>query len=315
MDALIDALGGERTFETTEDPWGRRVRVPIALLPNGDVCIETATTATGDAMTAGSHGVGLLIRRAAELIQGAARVLVAVGGTASTDGGTGVARALGWSFLDRDGGEVPSGGAGLRSITRIEPPDEPPEPQVIALCDVDAPLTGETGSARSFAPQKGASPEQVDDLESGLVNLADLVRSRFGLDLDKLPFAGAGGGIAGGLRVFLGAELRSGFSFVAEAMRLGDLVSAADFVITGEGRFDDQSLAGKAPVGVARVAHEQGIPCLGLFGELASAARVALTAGFSDVLSLRDAVGHRSQEEPSTLLTEATRLLLSRQPL
>lgn len=313
VDALLDALGGERRFETTVDPWGNRSRAGIAVLADGDVCIETATSRAGDPMSADSHGVGLLMRRAADLVDGTGRLLVAVGGTASTDGGTGLARALGWSFLGAEGREVPRGGAGLERIARIEPPDDRWHVDVVALCDVDAPMTGERGSAHSFAPQKGASSEQVEVLERGLLNLASVVRSRLGVDLEEVPFAGAGGGIAAGLRLFTEAQLCSGFDLVSGSMRLRDLISSSDFVLTGEGRFDEQSLAGKAPVGVARVAHELGTPCLGLFGKLALPVHVALTAGFSDVLSLSDTFG--SQGEPSTLLTQATQVLLSRQPL
>lgn len=314
LDALIDAIGGERHFETTVDPWGARLRTAIALLSNGDVCIETATSQTGDPLSADSFGLGLLIRRAAELIGEGGRVLVAVGGTVSTDGGTGLARALDWSFMESDGADAPRGGVGLERIARVEPPPEGQEIPIVALCDVKVPLTGEGGSAWGFAPQKGASPEQVETLERGLLNLARVVHSRRGVDLAKVGYAGAGGGIAAGLHAFAGAELRSGFEFVAEAMRLPALVSSADFVITGEGRFDEQSVAGKAPVGVARVAHELGIPCLGLFGELASSPKVALTAGFSDVLSLTDTFGPQVNAEPAARLSEATQVLLSRQP-
>lgn len=315
LDTLLDAVDGVRSFETTVGPWGTKMRIPMALLSNDDVCIETATSVAGDAMTADSNGIGLLIRRAGEIVEGTGRVLVAVGGTVSTDGGTGLARALGWSFLDSEGEEVPRGGAGLERIARMEPPVVPVQVDVVGLCDVEAPLTGEAGSARSFAAQKGASPEQVEVLERGLLNLVRVVRSHLGVDLDDVRFAGAGGGIAAGLRVFAGAELRSGFEFVSQAMRLRSLIAASDVVITGEGRFDEQSLAGKAPVGVARASHELGVPCLGLFGELASPAKAALTAGFSDVLSLRDEFGAAAGADASTLLTQATQLLLSRQPL
>ena len=314
LDALIDAIGGERHFETTVDPWGARLRSAIAMLSNGDVCIETAASQTGDPLTADSYGIGLLIRRAAELIGESGRVLVAVGGTVSTDGGTGLARALGWRFMDSEGEDVPGGGLGLERIVRVEPPQDRAQIPVVALCDVKAPLTGEGGSARCFAPQKGASPDQVEVLERGLLNLARVVRSQRGTDLGKVGYAGAGGGIAAGLHVFVGAELRSGFDVVADAMRLRALVSSADFVITGEGRFDEQSVTGKAPVGVARVARELGIPCLGLFGEMGSPPKVALTAGFSDVLNLTETFGPKPKDEPATLLTEATQVLLSRQP-
>jgi glycerate 2-kinase len=314
LDALIDAIGGDRHFETAVDPWGARLRTAIGLLSNGDVCVETATSQTGDPLAADSFGLGLLVRRAAELLGENGRVLVAVGGTVSTDGGTGLARALGWTFPDQDGTDVACGGIGLERIAGLEPPQGRQSFPVVGLCDVKAPLTGDGGSARCFAPQKGASPDQVEILESGLLNLARVVRSQRGVDLDKVGYAGAGGGIAAGLHAFAGAELRSGFEFVAEAMRLRALVSSSDFVITGEGRFDEQSVAGKAPVGVARVAHELGIPCLGLFGELGSPPKVALTAGFSDVLSLTDTFGPKAGDEPAARLSEATQLLLSRQP-
>lgn len=315
LDALLDAAGGQRRYETTVDPWWERLRTAIALLSNGEVCVETATSLQGDPLAADSYGLGLLIARAAELVQGEGSVLVAVGGTASTDGGTGLARALGWAFLDEDGHEVATGGAGLDRIASIRPPENRTQVSVVGLCDVKAPLTGVTGSAHRFAPQKGALPEQVQILERGLLNLTEQVRRHLGVDLDKVDFAGAGGGIAAGLHAFAGADLRSGFDQVSEAMRLRGLISSADFVITGEGRFDEQSVAGKAPVGVARVAHELGIPCLGLFGELASPPKVALTAGFSDVLSLREVFGPEATSEPASLVTDATRLLLSRQPL
>lgn len=177
LDALLDAVGGVRSFETTVDPWGARLRIPMLMLSNGDVCIETATSLAGDAMTADSHGIGLLIKRAAELVEGTGRVLVAVGGTVSTDGGTGLARALGWSFLDSEGREVPRGGVGLERIARMQPPVVRVQADVVGLCDVEAPLTGEAGSARSFAAQKGASSEQVEVLERGLLNLVRIVRS------------------------------------------------------------------------------------------------------------------------------------------
>ena len=315
LDALLDAFGGERSFQTTVDPWGKRLRTSIAVLNNGDLCIETATDLVSDPLAADSYGLGVLIRHAVGLTGEEGRVLVAVGGTASTDGGTGLARALGWAFLDKDGRDVPPGGTGLHQIARIQPPQEPVHASIVGLCDVNAPLTGDAGSARCFAPQKGASPDQIELLERGLVNLTTQVRAQLGVDLDKVDFAGAGGGIAAGLHAFVGAELRSGFDQVSEAMRLRGLISSADFVITGEGRFDDQSVAGKAPVGVARLAHELGIPCLGLFGELASPPKVALTAGFSDVLSLRDAFAPEAMAEPASLLTDGTQLLLSRQPL
>jgi glycerate 2-kinase len=208
---------------------------------------------------------------------------------------------------------VQPGGAGLASIARIVTPQTRLDAKVVALCDVDAPLTGEEGSARRYSPQKGASGHQVELLERGLANLAARVRETTNAEIDR-PFAGAGGGIAAGLFAFAGAELRSGFSFVAGSMRLPGMISAVDAVVTGEGRFDEQSLRGKAPVGVARAAHDREVPCLGLFGELAVPVRAALTAGFSDVLSLTEQFGDGLPHDPVERLTEGARMLFARLP-
>jgi glycerate 2-kinase len=313
LEALLDSVGGEKVYVTTTDAWGAHRRAPIALLDDGDVCIEAAESSTGDPMRADSGGLGTLLLEAAERAHPDHRVLVAVGGTASTDGGTGLARSLGWRFLDDEGREVPRGGAGLASIARIERPEAPLGTKVLALCDVDAPLTGEDGSARRYSPQKGASPDQVELLERGLSNLAARVRDATSIEMDR-AFGGAGGGIGAGLFAFAGADLHSGFSIVAESMRLSGLISAVDAVVTGEGRFDEQSLRGKAPIGVARAAHDSEVPCLGLFGELAIPVRAALTAGFSDVLSLMDHFGDRLPRDPAERLTEGARMLFARLP-
>ena len=310
LDTLLDAVGGSKTFVASRDPWGKPIRAPLALLADGSVCIETAAPSFGDPMRADSEGIGLCIRRAAELSEGG-KVLVAVGGTASTDGGTGLARALGWRFLDGFGDPLPEGAGSLGHLRYIEEPYPRVSAEVVALCDVDAPLLGPAGSARRFAPQKGATTEQVEKLEDGLSNLAALVREIFGKDID-VPRAGAGGGIGAGLRAFADAELRSGFQVVAEAMKLRPLVAAADVVVTGEGRFDPQSLDGKAPAGVAGLAHEMGVPCLGVFGSLDVPVPTVLGAGFSDVLDLTAVIAVRA--DPAETLSRGTELLFGRQP-
>lgn len=315
VDTLLDARGGARIFVTTVDPWGTPRRARAVVLSDSSACLETASDVRGDPMRADSEGVGRAIAHIADSFE-VKRIIVAVGGTASSDGGTGLARAFGWRFLDRSGRDVPAGGEGLLHIRTISAPDSELGIDVVGLCDVDSPLTGPSGSARTFAPQKGAAPEQVDLLEQGLANLTAVVRGELGVDLNDVPHAGAGGGIGAGLLAFLRAELHSGFAFVAEAQGLERLISSVDVVITGEGRFDAQTLAGKAPAGVARLSHDLGVPCLGLFGEVDLPKRSALGAGFSDILALNEDVAEPARmSDPGEVLTMGARILLGRQPL
>lgn len=311
LDVLVDAVGGAKRFADTVDPWGARSRAPIALLNDRVAFVETASPTSGDSMRADSEGVGRLIRAAAEMTGPGGTILVGVGGTASTDGGVGLARALGWGFFDERGQPLPGGGGSLENLAYIDPPAEPLEINVVGLCDVDARL-GE--SAALFAPQKGASPDEVERLRRGLSNLGDIVRNAVEVDVARLPFAGAGGGIAAGLVAFLGAELKPGFAYIADIVHLADLIDTADAVITGEGRFDEQSLKGKVPVGVAMLAREQGVPCLGLFGEMSVTERAALNAGFADVLDLRGIEPTTRSDDPAEAVTSATETLVRRQP-
>ncbi|MFP5351972.1 MAG: glycerate kinase [Actinomycetota bacterium] len=311
LEVLLDAVGGVKRFADTVDPWGAKRRAPIALLNSNVACIETAASSSGDPLRADSEGIGTLIKAAAEMCGAGGTVLVGVGGTMSTDGGVGLARALGWGFFDEGGRPLPAGGGSLAELRYIDRPSEPLDVTVIGLCDVDIPLEM---SAEMFGPQKGASPDQVELLTRGLVNLADIVRGTLDIDLSSLPFGGAGGGIGAGLVAFVGAELRSGFSYIADAVHLADLIGMADAVITGEGRFDEQSLRGKVPAGVAAMAHEHGVPCLGLFGHLSVSERMALNAGFSDVLDLRGVEMDGKPADPGELLTSATEALVRRQP-
>lgn len=315
LGTLLDAVGGTRRFVSAADPWGDRTRVPVGMLDDGTICFESAAPRYGDPTRADSYGIGVVL---AELIATAAgsRVLIGIGGTASTDGGTGMARALGWRFLDRAGDVLAPGGTSLVDLDRIVGPAAAVPIEVTALCDVDAPLTGERGSARVFAAQKGASPDDVILLERGLERLAEVVHADLGIDLEGVVGAGAGGGIAAGIIAFCGGDAVSGFDRVAASLRLRSRINAADLVITGEGGFDEQSLQGKATVGVARLSHDEGIPCLGVFGHMSVPATDALRVGFSDVLTIRDqppAVVEAA--DAAQHLTRAAAALMARQPM
>ncbi|MEM7392815.1 MAG: glycerate kinase [Verrucomicrobiota bacterium] len=236
-----------------------------------------------------TYGAGQLLGRA--LARNPARALLTVGGSATVDGGVGLARALGWRFLDRDGREVGQGGGELIRIAELVPPAEEFFPPVEVLCDVQNPLLGERGAARVFAPQKGATPEMVDQLEEGLSHLCARVKEVLGLDMD-VAGGGAAGGLSAGARVFLGAELVPGIRTVMEACGLQASMAEADWVITGEGSFDHQSLMGKVVSGVAGPAREAGVPVAVLAG------RVGLPVEEHQAAGIRDAIAIRPPEMP-----------------
>lgn len=211
-----------------------------------------------------TFGTGELLRAAAA--RSPKLILLGVGGSATVDGGVGAARALGWQFLDANGRSIGHGGGELGRIAKIVAPAQGNLPPVDVLCDVDNPLCGPDGAARVYAPQKGATPEMVERLESGLEHLARAVHAQLGRDIRDLPGAGAAGGLAAGAVAFMNASLTRGIEKILEVTRFRDDLRGADWVITGEGSFDHQSLRGKVVHGVARAAREAGVPVAVLAG-------------------------------------------------
>jgi glycerate kinase len=203
-----------------------------------------------------TYGTGELIRAAVE--RGAKRIRLAVGGSATVDGGIGAAGALGWSFLDGKGRPVELCGGSLGRIETIRPPPLPALPPVEVLCDVNSVLCGAEGAARLYGPQKGATPAMVEELDQGLAHLANRVEAQLGVRIKELPGAGAAGGLAAGAVAFMGARLVPGIETVMAISRLEDALRGADWIITGEGKFDGQSLRGKVVSGIVRLARGVG---------------------------------------------------------
>jgi glycerate kinase len=204
--------------------------------------------------------------------RGAREIIIGLGGSATNDGGLGMARALGFRFFDVGGTELGSTVTELMRLERIGLPDELHLPRIVAAVDVQNPLLGPTGSTRVFGPQKGAAATQIETLEAALAQLADVVERDFRIDCRHLAGSGAAGGLGFGLVAFCRAEIRSGFEVVAEHVGLEAAIGAADIVITGEGRLDAQTLLGKAPAGVAQLARKLGKPCYAVVGEYEPAA-------------------------------------------
>lgn len=267
LDALRRAIRADTAAAIVSDPLGRKVLGRyLRVRANGDIVIEAAQ-ANGiwhlkpeehDPLYSDTAGVGELI--AAALEEPAKSLIVGVGGSATTDGGAGMARALGARFTDMAGNPLNPGGAPLANLARIDwqRPAFLDGVEVLVATDVTNPLVGPNGAAVVYAPQKGATPEQVDILEAALHRYANVIRRSLGVDIANLPGAGAAGGLAGGLVAFLGARIQSGFDLVAEATHLADRLGRADLVITGEGSYDGQSQQGKVAGRIVEMARSQG---------------------------------------------------------
>jgi glycerate kinase len=221
-----------------------------------------------------TYGTGQLIKAA--LKYSARKILLAIGGSATVDGGIGAAMALGWKFLDHQDNPVPLGGAALEKITKIVRPENLSLVPVEVLCDVDNPLCGEHGAAKVYAPQKGATPEMVEQLEKGLAHLTDLVRRQLHRDID-VPGAGAAGGLAAGAIAFMNAAVVSGIETVMARSNLRAELESADWVITGEGSFDQQSLYGKVVSGILKLVTAKAQAVAGMASQ--SHTRLAVLAG------------------------------------
>ncbi len=276
-DGTVDAVcaaGFDRVEVSATGPTGSPVRAAYALRGATAVVelaavvgIERLPGGTPDPLGATTYGLGTVIRHA--LDAGVERIVIGVGGSASTDGGVGMLQALGFRFLDSAGAELAPGGGSLSELARVDPSGCDPRLEAVAITiasDVDNPLCGPTGAAAVYGPQKGASPQDVTRLAAGLERLAKATRSAGFPDVTELPGAGAAGGAGFGAMAYLGADVESGIELVLDLVGFDTAVAKADLVVTGEGSLDEQSLHGKVPVGVARVAAQHRVPTVAVAG-------------------------------------------------
>ncbi|MGJ7916587.1 glycerate kinase [Massilia sp. LXY-6] len=282
VQAMIDATGGRRVELEATGPLGEAAQAfyGLATAPDGGAPLAVIEMAAASGLemvppgrrnplTATSRGTGELILHA--LDAGVRRFVLGVGGSATNDGGAGMLQALGVRLLDDAGMELGPGGAPLARLARIDVAGLDPRVRDSVFdiaCDVSNPLVGPNGASAIFGPQKGATPDMVAQLDACLAHYGQLIARDLGKDIAAMPGAGAGGGIAAAMVVFLGGRLRPGIEIIAEAVGLERAVRDADLVITGEGRIDGQSVSGKTPVGVARVAKRHGKPVIGIGGGL-----------------------------------------------
>jgi glycerate 2-kinase len=266
--AICEARGGSWLKCKAHDPIGREIEARYAWIEDGELAVMEMSEAAGmrrlseserDPVRATTFGVGEMILDATR--RGANEIVIGLGGSATNDGGWGMARALGFRFdyeheqgKEEDGERVTD----LVNLSRIEKPQDLKVPKIIAAVDVQNPLLGENGATRVFGPQKGVSKDELNVLEQALTRLADVVAEEFDFDYRDRPGAGAAGGLGFGLMSFCGATIQPGFDVVAEAVGLESKMNAVDVVITGEGSLDRQTLEGKTPAGVARLARKLG---------------------------------------------------------
>lgn len=278
VEAIAESTGGKIYTRTVTGPRGGKVRAHFGMTGDGKTAVIEMAAASGLAllkphernpMVTTTCGTGQLFKQA--LARGARRILVGIGGSATNDGGTGMAGVLGVRFLDKRGRPLAEGGGALRHLARIDMSGLDPrvgKTTVEVACDVDNPLTGPRGAAHVYGPQKGATPAMVKQLDEGLRQLAAVVARDLGVDILTVPGSGAAGGLGGGLMAFLGGVLRPGVDIVIDSVKLKRRMRGCDLVITGEGRMDQQTAYGKTPAGVARVAGELGLPVIAICGSL-----------------------------------------------
>ena len=296
VDVALQALGGEPRTLFVTGPVGEPVEATFCHVPAMRFAAIEMALASGlalvppdrrDVMRTTTRGTGELIAAALDL--GVGRIGVGIGGSATNDGGTGMAAALGVRFLDENGDEVEPVGGTLHRIARIDTSgldERVRDVRIEAVCDVDNPLTGVTGAAHVYGPQKGATPEQVAVLDAGLVHLAEVIEKDLGLQVADLPGSGAAGGLGAGLRAFLGAELRRGVDLVLDIVGLKEKLRGADLALTGEGQIDFQTAFGKAPAGVGAATKEEGVPCIAIAGSVGEKLEKLHAIGIDAVFTL-----------------------------
>ena len=298
LNALVDATGGQVFNRMVTGPLGQPLEAQWGVMGDGTTAVIEMALASGLALVpqrrrnpriTTTAGTGEILKEA--LDQGFSRVIVGLGGSATNDGGAGMATALGARFLAADGRPLPPGGAALSRLASIDTADLHPGlsgTSIVAATDVTNPLCGPDGASAVFGPQKGASAEVVRELDAALANFARIVERDLGIDVAVRPGAGAAGGLGAGLMAFAGAQLQSGIDMVCEVLDFDSLLEGADLVITGEGRADHSTIFNKAPVGVARHAQAHGVPTVLLAGGLGPGYEELSGHGISAVLSISD---------------------------
>ena len=296
VQSLVDATQGDILSVTVTSPLGNKIQGFLGISGDKQTAFIEMAAASGlhlvpinerNPLKTTSYGTGELIKYALDL--GVKKILLGIGGSATNDGGVGMLQALGISFRNAQNEEIQFGGEVLGDITSISMTHLDPrlmDVEFEVACDVNNPLCGEKGASAVFGPQKGATPEMVQQLDNALAHFANIVKTQLGIDICEKPGAGAAGGMGGGILLLPKVELKAGVQIIIEATGLANLVRDADLVITGEGRMDAQSIAGKTPVGVAHIAKQYGKPVVAIVGCLREDYNVVYQHGIDAVFPI-----------------------------
>ncbi|MCS7187694.1 MAG: glycerate kinase [Armatimonadetes bacterium] len=278
VEALVAATNGQVVTKQVTGPLGEPVNAFFGILGDKETAVIEMAAAAGlnlvppekrNPLVTTTYGVGELIKAALDL--GCKRIIVGIGGSATNDGGAGMAQALGVKLLDENGSTIGFGGGELRKLAKIDISgidNRLRETEIFVACDVTNPLTGPNGASAIYGPQKGATPEMVKLLDENLRHYAEIIRRDLGVDIENVPGAGAAGGLGAGLMAFCQAKLKRGVELVIRAVGLDERIQEADLVITGEGKIDFQTGFGKVPYGVAQVAKRYNKPVIAIAGQL-----------------------------------------------
>ncbi len=293
VDCFLEALGGEKIYETVKGPYFEDMQSYYGLINGGETAVIEMASCAGlplvedrkDPSKTTTYGVGQLILSAAK--KGCKKIIVGLGGSSTNDGGCGAAAATGVKFFNKEGNEfIPVGGT-LKDIAKIDLSNRSEtisNIEIITMCDIDNPMYGKNGAAYIFGPQKGAEQEMIEELDKGLIKLCEVIKSDLNKDLKDVPGGGAAGGMGAGMIAFFDSELQMGIETVLDTVNFDDVISDADMIFTGEGKMDSQSLRGKVVIGVARRARKKNIPVTVIAGgtdDIQEAFEVGVTSVFT----------------------------------
>jgi glycerate kinase len=305
VQCLVNATGGEILKEKVTGPLGNEVLASYGILGDKKTAVIEMAEASGltlvpenkrNPLITTTYGTGQLIK--AGLDRGCRKMIIGIGGSATNDGGAGMVQALGVKLLDREGKEIGFGGGELKKILRIDTKyldNRLSETTVLIASDVSNPLCGPKGASRIYGPQKGATPEIIEQLDESLAYFAEIIKRDLNKDVKDVPGAGAAGGLGASLIAFLDAELRPGIEIIIEIVKLEQVIKDADLVITGEGKIDSQTIYGKAPIGVAKIAKKYNIPVIAVAAIIGDDANIVHQHGIDNLIKV---------SEPPMSLTE-----------
>lgn len=295
VDSFLTAVGGNKVGVRVKDPLFREIDAFYGILPDQKTAVIEMAAASGlplvenekNPCLTSTYGTGQLMLDA--INRGCRKLIIGLGGSATNDGGVGMAAALGSEFLDDLGQPIPLTGQGLENLSRIDLSQKDKrldQIEIIAACDVDNPLYGPNGAAYVFAPQKGADEAMVKDLDRNLAHYAEIIRRDLGILVQEIPGSGAAGGLGAGLVAFLGAHLKPGIDIVLDCVGFDQIISGAALVITGEGKIDGQSLRGKVPVGIGNRAKKLNVPVIAIVGDIGDDIDPVYQSGITSIFSI-----------------------------